>query len=428
MPLIQCPSCGKMISDRAEKCIFCGNTTQTKNAQEDQALRDFLEQIEIEKVYRIIDGQLDWYDKKTKVLNIPESVRYFHSGDYAHDDWGGYFIPGTPGFFEENLNIEEVSIPGTIRTIGIRSFSKCSNLRKLVIRDGLEVIDKSAFSGCEKLESITLPATLKKIEESAFHNCTSLNEVVIPSTVEIIGKEAFYNCKNLRKITISAPNNKFVIGGMAFSRCDSLEEITISDGSIDTLIGTSLFQMRPTLKQINLPEDCLKSGYRIEELNGCLVPIKCEILSHTLVSYIDTYSPYIEIPANVHLIVSGALKLTQAATIVIGDEVEEIEEGAFDDLRNVKEFIVRAGNRSYRSVGGVLYTNDMQTLIFYPPQKKEETFIVPSSVTAIEHNAFSGVEYLKNLFIPDSVKRIAENVTWLHRIKNIRYPSNYESF
>ena len=430
MPLKQCPSCGKMISDRAEKCIFCGNTTQTENVQEDQALKDFLEKIEEEKVFTIRDGQLISYNKEAKILRIPESVRYFSSGDYAHD-WAGYFIPGVPGFFEENLSIEEVSIPGTIRAIGIRSFSMCSNLRNLVIQDGLEVIEKSAFSNCEKLERIRFPATLKKIEENAFCNCTSLNEVVIPSAVEIIGKKAFYNCKNLRKITINGPINKFLVGDMAFSKCDTLEEITISDGPIDGLVGTSLFAMRPTLKRINLPEECIEDGYRIEELKGCQILIKRKILNHTLVSYIDMHSQYIEIPAGVHRIVSGALKFDQAATIVLGDEVEEIESGVFDNLTNLKEIIVQTGNPKYCSVNGVLYTNDMQTLIFYPPQKKEETFIVPVSVTTIEHKAFLGVQYLNNLFIPDSVTKIAENAiyeSWRRKIKNIRYPSSYESF
>lgn len=418
-----------MISDRADKCIFCGNITQTKTVYEDQALRDFLAKIEEEKIFTIKDGQLISYNKEAKILRIPESVRYFSSGDYAHD-WAGYFIPGVPGFFEENLNIEEVSIPGTIRTIGIRSFSKCSNLRNLVIQDGLEVIEKSAFSNCEKLERIKFPATLKSIEENAFCNCTSLNEVVIPSAVEKIGEQAFYNCKNLRKITISGPANELRIGDRAFSGCDSLEEITISNGPIDRLVGTSLFEMRPALKRINLPEECIEDGYRIEELKGCQVLIKRKILNHTLVSYIDRYSQYIEIPAGVYRIVSGALELTQADTVVIGDEVEEIESGAFGNLKDLKEVIVRVGNPSYCSVDGVLYTNNMQTLICYPPQKKEKTFIIPNSVTTIEHNAFSYVQYLDNLFIPDSVSKIAENAikTWFHKIKNIRYPSSYESF
>ena len=419
-----------MISDRADKCIFCGNITQTNTVHEDQALRDFLAKIEEEKIFTIKDGQLISYNKEAKILRIPESVRYFSSGDYAHD-WAGYFIPGVPGFFEENLNIEEVSIPGTIRTIGIRSFSKCSNLRNLVIQDGLEVIEKSAFSNCEKLERIRFPATLKSIEKNAFCNCTSLNEVVIPSAVEKIKEQAFYNCKNLRKITISGPANELWIWDRAFSGCDSLEEITISNGPIDTLMGTSLFEMRPTLKRINLPEECFKSGYRVEKLNGCLVPIKCKILSHTLVSYIDMYSRYIEIPAGVYRIASGALQLAQAATIIIGDEVEEIKSGVFDNLKNLKEVIIQAGNQNYCSVDGVLYTNDMRTLILYPPQKKEETFIVPDSVTTIEHNAFPWVQYLDNLFIPDSVSKIAKDAIHecgFHKIKNIRYPSSYKSF
>lgn len=430
MSLIQCPSCGKMISDRADKCIFCGNITQTKTVHDDQALRDFLAKIEEEKIFTIKDRELISYNKEAKILRIPKSVKYFKDGSFSRD-LAGYWIEGSTGFFEGNSNIEEVYVPHSIRRISVRAFQNCTNLEHLVLEDGLEEIEENAFFGCEKLKKVIFPATLKRIDKCAFCHCNLLTEIVIPGSVEWIRARAFYNCKNLRKITISGPINEFLIEGMAFSGCDSLEEITISDGPIDTLMGTSLFEMRPTLKQINLPEDCFKSGYRVEELNGCLVPIKCKILSHTLVSYVDMYSQYIEIPAGVYRIASGALQLAQAATIIIGDEVEEIKSGVFDNLKNLKEVIIQAGNQNYCSVDGVLYTNDMRTLILYPPQKKEETFIIPDSVTTIEHNAFPWVQYLDNLFIPDSVSKIAKDAIHecgFHKIKNIRYPSSYKSF
>ncbi|MDO4633172.1 MAG: leucine-rich repeat domain-containing protein [Eubacteriales bacterium] len=77
-----------------------------------------------------------------------------------------------------------------------------SQVRKLVISEGITSISENAFSGFEALETIALPKTLTSIPKRAFASCASLKEVTIPSGVKSIGEEAFYNCDKLTKISI----------------------------------------------------------------------------------------------------------------------------------------------------------------------------------------------------------------------------------
>ena len=64
-----------------------------------------------------------------------------------------------------------------------------------------------AFDGCTTLEYVSLPETVKNIGVSAFENCSSLSGVMIESadTVTVMDR-AFNNCTNLRFIASNAEN------------------------------------------------------------------------------------------------------------------------------------------------------------------------------------------------------------------------------
>ena len=63
--------------------------------------------------------------------------------------------------------MEFVSLPGSLAGIPSHAFADCSNLRKVVIAEGVVVIEDWAF-GNSKLRSVTIPASVKEIEFSAF--------------------------------------------------------------------------------------------------------------------------------------------------------------------------------------------------------------------------------------------------------------------
>ena len=76
------------------------------------------------------------------------------------------------------------------------------------------MIQAYAFKGCTKLANLSLPGTLTTIGDSAFHTCTSLKTIVIPAKVTGIGAYCFSGSYNLWKITFlgDAP----AIGNYAF--------------------------------------------------------------------------------------------------------------------------------------------------------------------------------------------------------------------
>ncbi len=84
-----------------------------------------------------------------------------------------------------------LSLPSTLKTIGLAAFSDCSGLLTAAVPSGVAAIGSGAFYGCSSLSSVTLLEPLASIGEQAFGNCASLGELDIPDTVTDIGNDAF---------------------------------------------------------------------------------------------------------------------------------------------------------------------------------------------------------------------------------------------
>ena len=74
----------------------------------------------------------------------------------------------------------------------------------VVVADGTESIAGSAFKRCAGMRSVTLPTSLKNIGIEAFSGCTGLTEISIPEGVTTIGESAFMSCSNLTSLHIPA--------------------------------------------------------------------------------------------------------------------------------------------------------------------------------------------------------------------------------
>lgn len=64
--------------------------------------------------------------------------------------------------------IQEITVPGSVKTIEQQVFSTCSNLERIVLEDGVESIKHQAFEDCDNLVSVEIPASVTEIESLAF--------------------------------------------------------------------------------------------------------------------------------------------------------------------------------------------------------------------------------------------------------------------
>ena len=101
-----------------------------------------------------------------------------------------------------NSDLRKVIIEEGITTVGAHIFANCENLVYVSIPEGVTKIGQGAFVACRRLTSIILPKSLKKIDEGAFSNCNDITTIVIPEGVTEIGDWPFEFCYKLESITL----------------------------------------------------------------------------------------------------------------------------------------------------------------------------------------------------------------------------------
>ncbi len=229
-----------------------------------------------------------------------------------------------------------LTISGTGEMTDISWESYKSDIRNVIVLDGVTNIGDSAFGGCYSLTSITIPNSVMSIGNYALQYCDSLTFITIPDSVTSIGAYAFCNCQNLMTVTIG--NNVTSIGDQAFFCCYALTNIKIPDSVVSigdeafgfceyltnvtignnvTSIGDQAFYCCFSLKSITIPDSVIYIGYNAFGVGG--------LVSVTIGNNVTSIGEY-------------AFNSNDLTNITIGRSVSSIGEGAFaccDNLTDV---------------------------------------------------------------------------------------------
>jgi hypothetical protein len=114
----------------------------------------------------------------------------------------------------------------------------------------------------------------------------------------------------------------------------------------------------------------------------------------------------VAIPTNVTSIgLTAFANCTALTAISLPGSVTNIGSQAFSSCSSLQAITVAAPNPAYSSVAGVLFTNDLTTLIDYPAGKAGD-YTIPTGVTRLGDYAFYTCAGLTNVTIPASVTNI----------------------
>jgi hypothetical protein len=275
---------------------------------------------------------------------------------------GDYINSSSPPWSSYSSNIKTLVIQQGVTTIGDGAFYNCRDLTSVTIGNSVTTIGTDAFSGCSGLTSVTIGNSVTTIGDDAFYYCSGLTSVTIPNSVTSIGDYAFYYCSGLTSVTIG--NSVTSIRSSAFYGCSGLTSITV-DGSNTAYSSNNgvLFNKNQTTL-IRCPEG--KTG------------------SYTIPNSVDTIG-------------EGAFSYCYSLTsVTIPNSVTTIGDYAFyycSGLTSVTipNSVTTIGDDAFYNCSGIT------------------SVTIPSSVTSIGFSAFSGCIGLTSVSIPNSVTTIGSS-------------------
>lgn len=112
-------------------------------------------------------------------LTMPETVTdnvYGYTHRVTKTEWDDEGDVQT-STFAKLTKLKRVDLPGTLKTIGQRTFKDHPSLEEVYIQTGVTMIGSQAFFGCSKLKAVNIPASVTKIIDHAFYRCTNLSKI-----------------------------------------------------------------------------------------------------------------------------------------------------------------------------------------------------------------------------------------------------------
>ena len=80
-------------------------------------------------------------------------------------------------------------------------FRRNKKIKKVIIKKGVTSVSYEAFALCKNLKSVTIPSTVKTIGIRSFYG-TKISKITVPSKTKTIGQGAFGSCKDLKTIVM----------------------------------------------------------------------------------------------------------------------------------------------------------------------------------------------------------------------------------
>ena len=309
-------------------------------------------------------------------------------------------------------NEETVTLPLSINGESYIIYAM-SDVRNVILPEGMTSIGASAFSGCSSLTSITIPDSVTSIGNSAFSNCRSLTGITIPDGVTSIGDYAFRGCSSLTSITI--PDSVTSIGDYAFWSCYSLTSVTIGNGV--TSIGDFAFDSCRSLTSITIPDGVTSIGYYV--FQNC-----SSLTSVTIGNSVTSIGDYA---------FRGCSSLT---SITIGNGVTSIGYSAFENCSSLTSITIPDGVTNIRASmfadtayykddsnweNGVLYLGNYLISV----AENAEFVHIKEGIKSIASDAFNTAYHLKFLELGLSGSGMLSSLTNLETLKLTKIPTHY---
>lgn len=332
------------------------------------------------------------------------------------------------GAFSLNSNLDEVTIPGSVKFINSYAFNSCESLLCVTIEEGNQSIGEYAFSNCTSLRTIIIPSSTQQISSNAFSESASALTIWLEnqnaSQSTMIGTEIhtaflsdYETVKNHTGVSITGFQNITTHHTLS----DSLtmpdyignQPITAFEVPPESiLLSTELTSVKLPEKLELLPKGVISDHHALEEVTlgtelkeiGAYALYNTSIKELEFPDTLETIGEYafsqsllnhVILPDSVSNVGNGAFYCcTQLTSVVLSDQIKSIPFEMFHSCTKLTDVVLP---KNLESIGHFSFANCTSL----------ESIMLPSTVKTIEAYAFSECESLRIIYIPPSTEQIA---------------------
>ena len=250
------------------------------------------------------------------------------------------------------------SLPNYKWTVGeLSPYYSDTNIKKLVIGDGITYVGRAMFLNCSGIEEIIIP-----------YNITYCLDYQILSSKKVYYSSSFHGCSNIKKVTLTKGNGNISdFSAKQYGICHVGDYGFLGSEDTNSIVFTPWYISRESLVEVKFEEG---------------VP---SIAQNTLYS------------------------CSNVKSITIPSTVEDIQDD-FSSCDSLEEICVSNDNPNYDSSTGALINKNTNTLLKLPQKADITDYEVPETVTLIADSAFNNCSELLNISIHDNVIGIGTKV------------------
>ena len=318
---------------------------------------------------------------KAECLRIPTSLGGRDVAELAPDSCGGLACT------------REIVCPSCLRRIGERAFSRCVQLRRIALNEGLEFIGDEAFCSCALMDGVSIPSSVTRIGSSfAGMDCRLFGRKRID--VRIAPENASIFADEFGAIYERSGEGVVLVDGMRID-CASY---SVQEGTV--AIGKSAFARNAALTHVVVPK-----GVRVigdSAFRGC------------------THLKLVDIPDTIETIGEGAFSGTSLSSVSVPQRCTDLREGSLRTgpvfpgsagnpyVTTIREIGIRAGNPAFCLRGEVLCRRigkggaDGRLEAVFAPRIVGDADL--ADVAAVRGDAFAGTDIVDCLRLSENTR------------------------
>ena len=333
----------------------------------------------------------------------------------------------------------EYTIPQGIRSIGDAAFSKCTNLKSILLPDSVTSIGDHAFNTCKNLTNITLSTGLISIGNYSFVVCEKLTSIALPDRLTSIGDLVFYQCSSLTGITVergSYAEQYCIDNGFVYTYAEGAERETFVSGNYQyTLFDDGMAEItKYTGKETELMVPAELDGHAVTSIGNRAFYECSNLTSITLpdgITYIGDEAfmwckslTGITLSESVtHIGDEAFCNCRSLTSVTIPDSVASIGANPFFQCKRFTKIALSSNHPWLVTIDDVLFSKADKRLICYPGGLSASKYTVPKGVQCIGNLAFANCDCLTDIILADSVINIRDNAfTGCSSLTNITLP------